>query len=1105
MDLSKYLPNYPDFDDRHASETLTILSEHGDVLPYLSISRKNEFYETKLQSEERKPEHPGEWMKHQIFMSRFISGHTPYSRMLLMHEPGTGKTCTSVAVIETIRKNCKDINGALVLMTGDALIQNYKNEIVYVCTDGTYRPKHYNRLNKRQRQIRIKKNLDVFYEFQTYDKFSSLLQDDWNDEYVKKTYSNKVIVLDEVHNLRQHDPNLKYHWSELKKKSNLSSDEMRIFEILNPKYSSDKPETVKIPPEQLNLIYSLLSLKRYTNIYKFLHLVTNCKILLLSGTPMRDQPDEIVDIMNLILPSSERLIAETYFNSHTLIPENIPRLKTALKGRVSYLKAMKSSVRKEYQRNPSYPIDLTSLVLYGLKMSPFQTEVYNMAKQVDTERQGIYSFSRQANLFVLGNKTYGRDAYQQVMQGYDLNSLLTKDTSKLSGPAKLTKMVDNLYKYSCKYAECIKKILEFPHQTHFVYTEFVKGSGAIIFKKILDLFSFQQAEIYVRDDIQPAYVDDDDDEEDEGDEKKEQGEEIDMIIKRMAAKKRYAILTGDTSSQISLLTKVFNHDSNKEGNYIQVVIGSSIVSEGFTLKNVQNVHILTPDWNFSILDQVIARAHRLFSHNALLTSYPESDIHVKIYLYCAVPDNCGDDLADCSIDYRMFSGSQLKDRNIKAVERVLKEVSVDCYINKDRNQSKFPEIENYTRECEYQDCNYQCDGIPVNAVIGDIVEDIQENRFSLDYSTYNLYYDEKEITAITQEIVDIFSRHTKMRLSELLQKITGKNELSILKSIYQMIIMNTVIIDRLGNHCFLRSEHDYIYLTYKADRKSVLFDQYYIDHFPLQRFEFKESFYFREYVAQMIENFKKTNDIKQLLPEIQEIVLEQCFEGEEDAEKERIKNLFTGYFNVLEDRTIVSMILEKIRCKPYGGQWQYCDHSNHQTLDFISSNQSVWDIVGQIRENDDFYIFYPSVYLQAVDRRTKPSGLKCGTGDLQKNGLVQLFVKLRIPIHETDRGDVYTELTEGLEERSREVLENYVLRNKQPSNKEGLFDLLRTTYIKEKEKEKDKESKGNGNINDWIRYLHWKKMKGYVFCEKLKEWLSHKNLLFDKFGKLIKK
>jgi len=233
------------------------------------------------------------------------------------------------------------------------------------------------------------------------------------------------------------------------------------------------------------------------------------------------------------------------------------------------------------------------------------------------------------------------------------------------------------------------------------------------------------------------------------------------------------------------------------------------------------------------------------------------------------------------------------------------------------------------------------------------------------------------------------------------------------------------------------------------------------------------------------------------------MVLEQCFEGtdekdEKNDEKERIKKLFTGRFDILEDRTIVSRVLDRIRCKPRGGVWQYCVHDEHQKIDdFIVPNQ--WDIVGQIREND-FFIFVPSLYLQATDLRKKPKGLKCGTGALQKHGLVQLFATLRIPMDDADRGEVYSELTPEIEERARQVLEKYgIRRDKQPVDRKKCFEMVHTKY-----REEDNESKNEWKINEWVRYLYWKKEDKTVMCDKLKEWLYDQNLLFDENGKHMK-
>ena len=1101
MDLSKYLPNYPDFSSEDERES-----------PYLKLSRKNEFYETKLERQEPKPTVPGTWMNHQIFMSRFLSGHTPYQSILLMHEPGTGKTCTSVAAIESIRREHSDIQGALVMMSGEGLINNYKNEVVFVCTNGTYLPKDYHRLNKRQRQIRITKSLDKFYEFKTYEKFSSLLQDDWkwNEEYIKNTYSNKIIVLDEVHNLRQHDPNLKQVFQNIKKleekNEKMSSDQLRIYNLLSEKYNAENPDDVKLDPSVIKEVQSILALKRYTSIYRFLHIVTNCKILLLSGTPMRDQPTELIDIMNLILP--QKLEVNDYFENNSLIENMKVALKNKLRGHVSYLKAMQSDIRKEYMVNPEYEIPLENISLYGLKMSPFQTKYYNQAKQKDQgafddkkRRVGVYSNTRQANLFVFPNGTYGSEGYKNFLEYKNIvrEAIVSGLTDDMTIHIKRQHMIERLREYSCKYAECIQKIIEKPRETHFIYTEFVKGSGALVFKAILDLFGFSQAKVSVKEDDRQPFMGDEDDEDDDEKEKEKERErekEEKEDLENMGKKLRYAILTTETSSpkEIVALAKLFNRDENKDGEYIQIIIGSSVVSEGFTLKNVQHVHILTPDWNFSSLDQIIARSFRLFSHNALLRAYPDRDIRVKIYLYCAFPSSQdsqdsqdSQNMSSRSIDYHMFKISRDKDRTIKEVERVLKEVSVDCYLNKERNVSQY-NVDG-SRECEYQNCDYQCDGIPPNLV------DIPKSE--RDYSTYNLYYDEKEINKIKERIKTLFLVETKMKMDDILSILSAEryNELSILKAIYEMIIMNTVMNDRLGYHCFLRNEHDYLYLTHCASHMSTFLDHYYVEHFPLEMYrrEQEQQRFIRE---NTIPSFIRDRDLSRFSPETQELILEESFLNN----KEEYKNIFSGHFSILDDGTVVSTLLKPvIRCMPTTRQWQNCVHPEHQvsqSFNFVVDNP--WDIVGQIKEDGELYLIVPSDKKIAKNKKEAPTGVRCITGKYQKEGLVNLFIRLRIEMDDDDTG-VYTIHTSTLREKCVSILTAYKYKNLDKKTTEELVDLIR-----EKCAEYNKDIDKN-NIDLCIRYLYWNKPKAALMCGRLREWLQNHQILFDEKGVVIAK
>ena len=62
------------------------------------------------------------------------------------------------------------------------------------------------------------------------------------------------------------------------------------------------------------------------------------------------------------------------------------------------------------------------------------------------------------------------------------------------------------------------------------------------------------------------------------------------------------------------------------------MIISSAGAEGISLTCVRQVHIFEPYWNYVRLDQVLGRAIRMRSHNAL----PKSERNVEQYLYLSI-------------------------------------------------------------------------------------------------------------------------------------------------------------------------------------------------------------------------------------------------------------------------------------------------------------------------------------------------------------------------------------------------------------------------------------------------------------------------------------
>ena len=97
LNLEMFLPAYSGINIRKNN---SLFSFYSDKIPtnikkefYPATFLKKEFNDLKLEPIEfaKKPGEPFKPMHHQSFMARFLSPHTPYDRMLVFHEVGSGK------------------------------------------------------------------------------------------------------------------------------------------------------------------------------------------------------------------------------------------------------------------------------------------------------------------------------------------------------------------------------------------------------------------------------------------------------------------------------------------------------------------------------------------------------------------------------------------------------------------------------------------------------------------------------------------------------------------------------------------------------------------------------------------------------------------------------------------------------------------------------------------------------------------------------------------------------------------------------------------------------------------------------------------------------
>jgi superfamily II DNA or RNA helicase len=133
---------------------------------------------------------------------------------------------------------------------------------------------------------------------------------------------------------------------------------------------------------------------------------------------------------------------------------------------------------------------------------------------------------------------------------------------------------------------------------------------------------------------------------------------------------RFALLDGKTSIEKTFsIINEFNSLYNMDGSSIQLLIGSSVMNESISLKNVQHVHILTPFWNYGQIRQAIGRTIRMRSHS----DFVGIDVTVNIYLHVSVIEEDG---MYSGIDLDMYETAYNKDISINNQLKFMAEESI---------------------------------------------------------------------------------------------------------------------------------------------------------------------------------------------------------------------------------------------------------------------------------------------------------------------------------------------------------------------------------------------------------------------------------------------
>ena len=259
----------------------------------IKISQKKEFSDTKYDGGIYDVEAYAKILKtaeyellpQQAFVRNFLSFQTPYNSLILFHGLGSGKTCSAIGVCEEMRDYLRQmgINKRIIIVASPNVQDNFKlqlfDERKLKEVDGIWtmkgclgnkllkeiNPTGMKGLKKEKIIQQVKSLIHASYSFQGYVQFSNEIvrksgrPNDTMETKIRNLeveYSDSLIVIDEVHNIRISDDN-----------------------------------------ENKNVAKNLMFL---------VSVVSNIRLLLLSATPMFNSYKEIVWLLNLLNMNDRR-------------------------------------------------------------------------------------------------------------------------------------------------------------------------------------------------------------------------------------------------------------------------------------------------------------------------------------------------------------------------------------------------------------------------------------------------------------------------------------------------------------------------------------------------------------------------------------------------------------------------------------------------------------------------------------------------------------------------------------------------------------------------------------------------------------------------------
>jgi hypothetical protein len=236
-------------------------------------------------------------LTHQKIVRDYLNIYSPYRGLLLFHGLGSGKTCSSIAIAEGL-KTFKRI----IVMTPASLRMNYIEEMKSKCGDLMYKKNQYWEFIESRGNPELTHVLSQILMFPD-DKFVRANGGAWMVNVTKPSnYETELTPSQRVRVDRQIDEmiNTKYDFINY---NGLRAEKLKSMTDGYTRNPFDN--SVVIIDEAHNFVSRIVNkLTRATSmafrLYNFLLSAQNAKVVLLTGTPIINYPNEIAVLFNIL-------------------------------------------------------------------------------------------------------------------------------------------------------------------------------------------------------------------------------------------------------------------------------------------------------------------------------------------------------------------------------------------------------------------------------------------------------------------------------------------------------------------------------------------------------------------------------------------------------------------------------------------------------------------------------------------------------------------------------------------------------------------------------------------------------------------------------------